>query len=162
MKYCCVKHTQQLHCCVKHEECPLPVFGGDLSWMEFCCAQMLTELQAYDLIMNMNDAHPRSAPKAKLSPRIARMVQRRKEYNLIWNDIDAAPRGYQALWRQGALQRPQQACAARPQALALSRKVCGELNENTIASLCVLNGRSGSSPAPGYCAETDTSQRNTK
>jgi len=41
------------------------------------------------------------------------------------------------------------ACAARPRALALSRKVCGELNENTIASLCVLNGRSGSSPAPG-------------
>ena len=31
----------------RHEECPL--FGGDLSWMEFCCAQMLTERQAYDL-----------------------------------------------------------------------------------------------------------------
>ena len=35
----------------KHEECPL--FGGDLSWMEFCCAQMLTERQAYDWIMLM-------------------------------------------------------------------------------------------------------------
>jgi len=39
----------------------------------------------------MNDAHPRSAPKAKLSRRIARMVQRREDYDLIGNDSDAAP-----------------------------------------------------------------------
>ena len=73
----------------RHEECPL--FGGDLSRMEFCCAQMLTERQTYDWIMLMNDAHPRSAPKAKLSWRIARMVRRREAYDLIGNDSDAAP-----------------------------------------------------------------------
>ena len=57
----------------RHEECPL--FGGDLSRMEFCCAQMLTERQAYDWIMLMNDAHPRSVPKAKHSRRIAKRAR---------------------------------------------------------------------------------------
>ena len=57
--------------------------------MDFCCSEMLKECEAYDLIMN--DAPPRSVPKSKPSPRIAKMVQRREEleYDLIRND--AAP-----------------------------------------------------------------------
>ena len=66
-----------------------PLFGGYSACMDFCCSEMLKECEAYDLIMN--DAPPRSVPKSKPSPRIAKMVQLREEleYDLIRND--AAP-----------------------------------------------------------------------